>query len=193
MKRLLAIAGSLRKHSYNRSLLRAAAELAPAGMSVVVYDALSSIPLFDEDLENATGGGPEPVRRLREQVETAEGILIATPEYNHSVPGVLKNAIDWLSRPAPREVLAGKPVALIGASGGPFGTRLAQAALRQVLYATESLVLPGPALYAREAAKLFDGEGRLADAATRDRLAGILSAFAVWIDRLRAEGAPGSP
>ena len=183
MKKVLAIAGSLRKHSYNSSLLLAAVELAPEGMSVVVYDALGSIPLFDEDLEKATGGGPEPVRRLREQVESADGLLISTPEYNHSIPGVLKNVIDWLSRPAPREVLAGKPVAVIGASGGPSGTRLAQAALRQVLYATECLVLPGVALYAREAGKLFDGERRLVDVATRDRLRVILSAFAVWIDR----------
>src|SRR5437868_12684797 len=159
---LLAVPGSLRKHSYNRLLLQAAAELGSDDVSIVRYDELGSLPLFDEDLEKATGGGPEPVRRLRDQVASADGLLIATPEYNHSFPGVLKNAIDWLSRPAPEEVLAGKPIAVIGASGGPWGTRLAQGALRQVLYATESLVMPNPALFVREAGRLFDGE-RLVD------------------------------
>jgi len=190
---LLAVPGSLRKHSYNRLLLQAAAELGSEDVSIVPYDELGSLPLFDEDLEKATGGGPEPVRRLRDQVASADGVLFATPEYNHSIPGVLKNAIDWLSRPAPQEVLVGKPVAVIGASAGSFGTRLAQSALRQVLYATESLVLPGPALYARDAARLFNPAGRLVDGPTRDRLAAILSALVAWIDRFRAAGERGSP
>jgi chromate reductase, NAD(P)H dehydrogenase (quinone) len=182
---VLAISGSLRKASYNRSLLQAAKELAPANVSIVPYEELGSVPSFDEDLESATGGGPESVERLREQVGSADGLLIATPEYNHSIPGVLKNAIDWLSRPAPREVLAGKPVAIVGASAGPFGTRLAQSALRQVLYATECLVLPGPALFVRDAARLFDHAGRLIDAPSRERVAAILSAFVAWIERVR--------
>src|SRR5581483_11429227 len=91
-----------------------------------------ALPLFDEDLEPATLGGPDAVRQLRAQVAAGDGLLIATPEYNQSLPGVLKNAIDWLSRPWPDEVLAGKPVAVIGASSGRWGARLAQAALRQV-------------------------------------------------------------
>ena len=184
MMTVLAIPGSLRRASYNRALLRAAKDLAPPQMSVVVYEELGSIPLFDEDVEAETGGGPESVRRLRDRIEAADGLLISTPEYNHSVPGVLKNAIDWLSRPAPREVLAGKCVAIIGASGGPWGTRLAQSALRQILYATECIALPRPALFIRTAGALFDETGQLTDATTRERLASFVAAFAAWMARL---------
>lgn len=178
---VLAISGSLRRRSYNRALLAAAAECAPPGMSVDLLDPLADVPLFDEDLEQATGGGPDAVRRLRARVAAADGLLIATPEYNQSMPGVLKNAIDWLSRPGPEEVLAGKPIAVIGASGGPWGTRLAQGALRGVLYATESRVMPPPALFVRDAAGLVDAEGRLVHTPTRDRLRTLLAAFGEWI------------
>jgi chromate reductase len=181
---VLAIPGSLRRRSYNRGLVRAAVDCAPDGMSVHVADDLAAIPLFDEDLEQSTGRGPEPVRRLREQVASVDGLLIATPEYNQSIPGVLKNAIDWLSRPGPEEVLAGKPVAITGASSGRWGTRLAQAALRQTLTAAEAVVLPRPALFVREAERLFDEHGRLAHEPTREQLRGLLAAFASWIDRL---------
>jgi chromate reductase len=180
MKTVLAIPGSLRRASYNRSLLAAAAGSAPAGMRIRLYDELASIPLFDEDLE--ARGIPDAVARLRREVASADGLLIATPEYNQSIPGVLKNAIDWLSRPAPDEVLAGKPVAVIGASAGPWGTRLAQAALRQVLYATESLVLPAPALFVREAKRHFDEAGKLMEPGTREKLGVVLTAFAAWMD-----------
>jgi chromate reductase len=178
---VLAVAGSLRRDSLNRRLLAAAAGCAPPGMQLAVYDGLGSIPLFSEDLEAETGGGPEPVRRLRREVGAADGLLIATPEYNQSIPGVLKNALDWLSRPAPEEVLAGKPVAVVGATVGSWGTRLAQAALRQVLTATESLVLPAPALFVRSAETLFDDAGRLRDPRTREALERLLAAFAGWI------------
>jgi chromate reductase, NAD(P)H dehydrogenase (quinone) len=181
-KTILGIPGSLRRGSYNGLLLNAAIECSPAGVVVTVFDELASIPLFDEDLERATGCGPEVVQRLRRRVASANGLLIATPEYNHSIPGVLKNAIDWLSRPAPEEPLAGKPVAVIGASGGRWGTRLAQAALRQVLFATESLVMPRPALFVRDAEGLFDEAGRLVDLPTREQLTAVLAAFARWID-----------
>jgi len=182
VKNVLAIAGSLRQLSYNRLLLRAAVESAPPGMGLLLYDGLGSVPLFDADLEASTGGGPAPVRDLRQKVASAQALLIATPEYNHSLPGVLKNAIDWLSRQTPEGVLIGKPVAVIGASGGPSGTRLAQAALRQVLYATESLILPSPSLFARDASRLFDESGRLVDRPTRDRLQSILVALDRFID-----------
>lgn len=188
-KRLLAIPGSLRRGSYNRRLLEAAIECAPPGLSIRIYDGLSRIPLFDEDLEEDAGGGPAEVQRLRALVQAADGLLIATPEYNQSFPGVLKNALDWLSRPAPDEVLAGKPVALIGATAGRWGTRLAQAALRQVLHATESRVLPSPSLFAAEAGRLFDGAGRLVDPGTREQLRTLLSALERWID---AGGEPGA-
>ena len=183
MKTVLAIAGSLRRHSFNRLLLDAAAQLAPEDMKVVRFEGLASIPLFDEDLEGLPAGNPEPVERLRRAVASADGLLIATPEYNWSIPGVLKNAIDWLSRASPEEVLAGKPVAIVGASSGPWGTRLAQAALRQVLTSTESLILPSPALFVRNAASAFDDSGRLTDQKVRAQLSALLGAFEEWIEK----------
>jgi chromate reductase, NAD(P)H dehydrogenase (quinone) len=188
---VLALPGSLRRDSYNRHLLEAAVDLAPTGLEVRIYADLGSIPLFNEDLEQADGG-LEAVQRLRSAVAAADGLLIATPEYNQSIPGVLKNAIDWLSRPAPIEVLEGKAVSVIGASTGPWGTRLAQSALRQVLHATGAYVLPGPALFLRDAERMFDATGRLVDGPTRTRLEAVLSALAEWILRLpvqsRADG-----
>ncbi|GAA0708704.1 NADPH-dependent FMN reductase [Dokdonella soli] len=184
---ILAISGSLRRGSYNRRLLETAAELAPAGTSITLYDELATIPMFDEDLESATGGGPEPVRRLRDAVASAHGLLIATPEYNQSLPGVLKNAIDWLSRGTPMELLAGKPVAIVGASGGRWGTRLAQAALRQVLNATEALVMPAPALHVAQAESLFDQQGRLVDVRTRQALESVVISLTEWIARVAPE------
>lgn len=149
-------------------------------MNVVVYDDLASVPLFDEDLESATGGGPDGVLRLRRRVASADGLLISTPEYNQSLPGVLKNAIDWLSRP--EKVLVGKPVSVIGATSGPWGTRLAQSQLRHTLYATGSLVMTTPAMFVREAGRKFDEEGRLLDGETREKLEAVLAEFADWID-----------
>jgi len=180
--RVLALPGSLRRDSWNLRLLEAAASCAPPGMAIDVHRALAAIPLFNEDLEDDSGGGPEAVRRLRAAVASADGLLIATPEYNQSMPGVLKNTIDWLSRAAPDEVLAGKPVAVIGASSGRWGTRLAQHALRQTLCATESRVMPAPALYIGNVQELFDDAGRLQDMGTRQSLQALLDAFASWID-----------
>jgi chromate reductase len=177
--RVLAFAGSLRRESYNRRLARAAAERAPAGLEVALWDDLAAIPLFSEDLEAA--GVPEPVAGLRRAVAAADGVLIATPEYNQSIPGVLKNAVDWLSR-RPERVLRGKPVAIVGATPGLWGTRFAQAELRHVLTATESLVLPVPAVFLRDAAAVFDGEGRLTDERTLESLGRLLAAFGEWIE-----------
>src|SRR5262249_23985233 len=185
MTGVLAIAGSLRRNSYNRMLLRAAVDLAPAKMSVLVYDDLGSIPLFNEDCEHEPSA-VDTVRRLAQVVGTADGVLFSTPEYNWSVPGVLKNIIDWLSRPA-FNVLVGKPVAIMGASSGRWGTRLAQANLRQVLSATESLVLPAPAVFVSEAATRFDEAGRLIDDATRAQVEACLAAFGRWINLLAAD------
>lgn len=183
-RRVLGLAGSLRTGSYNRLLLRAAAERAPASMALTIFEELSTLPLFDEDLELATGGGPDAVRRLREEIALADGLLIATPEYNQSMPGVLKNALDWLARPAPDRVLAGKPVAVVGASTGMWGTRLAQSSLRQVLTASECLVLPAPSVFVRDAAALFGDDGRLLDERTGHVLSAMLSAFDRWIERV---------
>lgn len=181
---ILALPGSLRRGSFNRMLLSAADGCAPAGVEVRLFDDAASIPLFNEDVEAASGHGPAPVRRLRHAVAAADGLLISTPEYNQSLPGVVKNMLDWLSRPGPEEVLAGKPVAVVGATSGPWGTRLAQSALRQVLYACEALVLPAPALFVRDAGRLFDAAGELTDPPTREKLAAVLAGFTDWIRRV---------
>ena len=131
--RVLALGGSLRPDSYNLSLLEAAAGLAPDGLSIDVYAGLGSIPLFNEDLERP-GLLPPGVADLRRAVARSDALLIATPEYNQSIPGVLKNTIDWLSRSEPREGLSGLPVAITGATTGPWGTRLAQSELRHTLF-----------------------------------------------------------
>lgn len=182
--RVLALPGSLRRDSFNRLLCVEAARLAPAAVAVEVFEDMASIPPFDEDVEATSPGGPEGVRQLREAVARADGLLIATPEYNQSVPGVLKNTIDWLSRPSPDEVLAGKPVAVIGASTGPWGTRLAQKELRHVLAATGSPAMVEPMLFVRHAAALFGADGNLVDKATQMKLAAVLTAFATWIERV---------
>jgi chromate reductase len=180
---ILAIPGSLRRESWNRLLLQAAAASAPTGMTLKVYDRLASVPLFSEDIE--AEGVPAGVRHLSLQVANADAILIATPEYNQSLPGVLKNAIDWLSR-APEQVLVDKPVAIVGATAGRWGTRLAQSQLRHVLYATEALVMPRPSLFVASAANLFDSAGRLTDEPTAASLQKLLRAFANWIARADA-------
>lgn len=181
---VLAVAGSLRRESYNRRLLETAREHAPANVRVTVYPDLAAVPLFDEDLDAETGGGPEGVARLRAAVAAADGLLISTPEYNQSVPGVLKNAIDWLSLSRPTAVLEGKPVAIMGATSGTWGTRLAQRTLRQVLFATESLVMTGPAVYVQDARRLFDDQGRCTDEVTHQRLRRFLEAFGAWMERM---------
>jgi chromate reductase len=178
---VLAIAGSLRSGSLNLRLIESAADCAPPGLEVWVYRGLAGLPLLNEDVE-AAAFAAGPVRALRDRVASAAGLLIATPEYNHSVPGVLKNAIDWLSRPLAGGVLEGKPVAVVGASPGRFGTRLAQAALRQVLFATEALVLPGPALYLAQADAAFDAGGRLTEEAARCALRQLLQLLAATCD-----------
>ena len=177
---VLALPGSLRRGSFNRLLLQAAAASTPPGMQLQVYDELASVPLFSEDVEAETV--PAGVERLRDRVARADAVLIATPEYNQSIPGVLKNAIDWLSRP-PHEVLVGKPMAVIGATAGRWGTRLAQSHLRHVLYATEALVMPQPSLFVAAASSLFDGAGGLVDEQTAGSLRELLVAFDGWIRR----------
>jgi chromate reductase len=177
---VLALPGSLRRGSFNRLLLQAAAASTPPGMQMQVYDDLASVPLFSEDVE--AQALPAGVERLRDRVARADAVLIATPEYNQSIPGVLKNAIDWLSRP-PHEVLVGKPMAVIGATAGRWGTRLAQSHLRHVLYATEALVMPQPSLFVAAASSLFDGAGGLVDEQTAGSLRELLVAFDGWIRR----------
>lgn len=185
--RILGLAGSLRRASWNRRLLHAAAATStPAGCAMEVYDALATVPLFDEDLELATPEGPPGVRALRAAIAAADGLVIATPEYNHALPGVLKNALDWLSRG--HSVLADLPVAVLGASSGPWGTRLAQASLRQVLHTCGSLVMPSPTLFVAQAEHRFDPHGSLRDPALQASLSQFMEAFAAWVRRVAPAG-----
>lgn len=181
--KVLGFAGSLRRASYNRGLLRAAQEVAPEDVEIEVVT-LDAIPPFNQDVEAA--GDPPPVREFKARIRAADALLIATPEYNYSIPGVLKNAIDWAARPAAETVLRGKPVALLGASVGFAGTVRAQLALRQVLVFTGSLALLPPEVLVANAMQKFDADGNLIDADTRPRVRELLEALAEWTRLLRA-------
>lgn len=174
-------AGSLRKGSFNRSLLRAAVELAPEGMAIEVLD-IAAIPIFNADLE--AEGDPAPVAEFKRAVAAAAGLLIATPEYNLGVPAVTKNVIDWASRPPRNSVLGGKPVAVMGATPGMGGTARGQSQLRQAFVFTNSYAMPQPEVLVRRASELFDAEGLLVDEPTREHLGKFLAAFADWIERV---------
>ena len=178
MTRLIGIAGSLRKASYNAALLRAAGESLPAGVQLEIAS-IAGIPLYDGDVE-AASGVPHIVRQLKERIAAADGLVLATPEYNNSVPGVLKNAIDWLSRPpadVPR-VFGGKAVALMGATPGAGGTRLGQVAWLPVLRTLGTRTWAGKSLYVAQATTAFDAEGRLTDEKLKWLLAEFMAAFA---------------
>jgi chromate reductase, NAD(P)H dehydrogenase (quinone) len=178
MTRIIGIAGSLRRGSYNRALLGAAAELAPAGTTIEIAS-IADIPLYDGDRE-ARAGVPAPVAALQDAIAGADGLLLATPEYNHSVPGVLKNAIDWLTRPpaAIPRVFGGRAVALMGATPGRGGTRLAQAAWLPILRTLGTRPWFGRELYVADAGKVFDAEGNLVDAKVRELLSKLVTGFA---------------
>lgn len=184
--RVLGIAGSLRAGSYNRALLRAARELAPDGMEIRIFDGLGAIPLYDADLE--ARGDPGPVAALKAAIREADALLVATPEYNYGVPGVLKNAIDWASRPAGSSVLNRKPAAVMGATPGANGTARAQLALRQSFVFTETYVLPQPEVLVPRAHEKIDAGGRVTDESTRERIRRLLEALADWTLRLRRAG-----
>lgn len=178
----LGIAGSLRAASYNRGLIRAAIEVAPIGTTVVAYD-LGDIPMFNADVEAA--GDPPAVADFKRAIAGADALLIATPEYNHCVPGVLKNAIDWASRPARASVLTDKPVAILGASTGRGGTARAQAHLRDGLAYTNGLVLPLPEVLVDFARERFDETGNLTDEGTMGEVRDLVVALGSWAKRLR--------
>ncbi len=169
--RVLGISGSLRRDSYNTQLLRAAEELAPEGIELELYDGLRSLPPYDQDVQD--DGAPRAVRELRERIADADAVLIATPEYNSSVPGQLKNALDWASRPFPENALRNKPVAVVGASAGAYGAVWAQAELRKVLGAIGARVVDG-GVAVGHAPERFDSEGRLVDPDLRMELGELL-------------------
>ena len=170
---ILGISGSLRKDSYNTAALRACGEHLPPGVTMSVFD-LSAIPLYNEDVR--AQGFPPAVQELRDQIKAADALVIATPEYNYSIPGVLKNAIDWASRP-PEQPFDGKPIALMGATPGGLGTSRAQYHLRQVFVYLNGLLLNRPEVFISGAPSKFDASGKLIDAATAENLGKMLVAL----------------
>jgi chromate reductase len=172
---VLAMSGSLRRASQNTALLRAAQRHGPPGLSIDLYTGLADLPPYNQDHDG--DHAPEPVVDLRAAIAAADGLLIASPEYNHSVPGVLKNALDWASRPNPGSCLEDKPIAVMGASPGNFGTARGQSALRQVLGATRSHVLVYPELLVFGSNRRFDEAGNLTDATTLALLDDLLVQF----------------
>jgi NAD(P)H-dependent FMN reductase len=181
MRTVIGISGALRRGSFNAALLRAAKDLAPLGLSIEIAS-IREFPLYDGDLE-AEHGIPAEVAALKDRIVAADGLLLVTPEYNNSIPGVFKNAIDWLSRPAkdiPR-VFGGKPVGLMGATPGPGGTALAQTAWLPVLRTLGTQAWSGPRIYISNAARAFDEHGQLVDQAVRASVAKYLEGFARFI------------
>lgn len=181
---VLAFAGSLRAHSYNRGLIQAALELAPPSLAIEVFDLLP-IPLYNADVDGA--GAPPAVQAFRHKIKAADALLIATPEYNYSVPGVLKNAIDWASRAISRDepaALNGKPAAIMGA-GGRFGTVRAQTHLRYILVHNDVKLLNKPELMVIRAWEHFDQDGALTDLETRQQVSDLLVALEKWTRLLR--------
>jgi chromate reductase, NAD(P)H dehydrogenase (quinone) len=181
--RILAVSGSLRDRSFNTSLLRAAAEAAPDGVEVELWEGLGDLPIYDQDLED--GKVPESVRRLREEWAAADAILFATPEYNGSVPGGLKNAIDWASRPKFEAALTNKTVAVVGASTGQFGALWAQQDLKRILGIAGARVV-GTEIPVPRAHERIDEHGRLLDAELHEQLR-------LHLETLAAEAADAEP
>jgi chromate reductase, NAD(P)H dehydrogenase (quinone) len=180
--RILGLAGSLRRASVHRGIVRAAREVAPERMSCENFD-LARIPYFDQDVEDR--GNPEPVKELREKIRAYEAVLIATPEYDYAVPGVLTSALDWALRsrhdPTP---LRHKPVGIVGASPGGGGTARGQMVLRQILLHAPAYVMPDPQMLIPFSRQKFDAQtGDLADEETRERLRRFLEALAEWTQR----------
>jgi len=181
--RVVGLAGSLRKDSLNRALLRAAVELAPPSLRIEVFD-LDAVPLYNGDVE--AEGDPPAVAALKAAIAAADGVLFATPEYNHGVPAVMKNAVDWASRPPRGAPLGGKPVGIIGASPGATGSARGQSQLRQAFEFTNSYCLPQPEVLVFRAHEKFDASGALVDEATRSFLGRYLAAFEGWVRRFGA-------
>lgn len=182
--RILGISGSLRQGSYNRLALEAAKSLLPEGATLQTH-ALDDLPIYNQDLEKSA---PEPVRRFKEAIRAADAILFVSPEYNYSIPGVLKNAIDWASRPYGEAAWTGKPAAIMGASTGAFGTVRMQPHLRLVLGAFDMPLVSQPQVTITNAAQRFDAEGRLTDEPTREKIAQLLAKLVTLTRTLRAAG-----
>ncbi len=181
---VVGIAGSLRRDSHNRALLRAAQEVAPAGMVIRAWEGLRGLPFYDGDVEEK--GVPAPVASMNEEIRGAGAVLVVTPEYSHSVPGVLKNALDWAARPPGKSAFRGKVVAITGASPGALGTARAQMDLRRILTAMGAIVVPSPEVLVSQAHQKRDASGAFSDEATRKHLGRLLEELQRWAARLAA-------
>ncbi|MBB4188215.1 NADPH-dependent FMN reductase [Sinorhizobium terangae] len=186
MTKILGISGSLRKASFNTALARAAKSVAPGGIAFETAT-LHGIPLYDGDVE-VERGIPAPVADLKQKIIAADGVILFTPEYNNSMPGVFKNAVDWLSRPPAdiKKVFGGRPFALAGASPGNFGTILSQNAWLAVMRTLGADLWSGKRLMLPKAATVFDSEGKLTDEETRERVRGFITAFAEYVASTKA-------
>ena len=178
--RILGIAGSLRRASYNRAALRAATPLVPAGLTLDIFE-LDGIPGFNQDEEQHP---PAKIVAFKRRIREADALLIVTPEYNYSVPGVLKNAIDWASRPYGDSAWSGKPVAIMGASVGTIGTARAQYHLRQTFVFLNMFPINQPEVMIGHAAERFDAEGNLTDETTKDFIRQLLQNLVTWTRRI---------
>jgi chromate reductase, NAD(P)H dehydrogenase (quinone) len=185
--RILGIAGSLRRQSYNRAGLRAATQLVPEGATVEIFE-LDGIPGFSEDDEQ---NPPERVVELKRRIRESDAVLFVTPEYNYSIPGVLKNAIDWASRPYGDSAWSGKPAAIMGASVGVIGTARAQYHLRQVMVFLDMFPVNQPEVMIGAAHERFDSEGNLTDEVTREYVRRLLQSLVDWTRRIEQSQAAG--
>jgi chromate reductase len=182
--RILGIAGSLRRESYNRAALRAATELVPEGAEIETFE-LDGIPGFNQDEEQ---NPPAKITELKRRIRDADAILIVTPEYNYSIPGVLKNTIDWASRPYGDSAWSGKPAAIMGASVGTIGTARAQYHLRQMMVFLNMFPVNQPEVMIGNAAQRFDEQGKLTDDATKELIRQLLQNLVEWTRRLGYRG-----
>jgi chromate reductase len=182
--RVLGISGSLRKGSFNTALLRTAVALAPPDVAFTVAD-IAAIPPYNEDVRQQ--GFPGPVANFRDQIAAADALLFSSPEYNYGLPGVLKNAIDWASRP-PNQPFAGKPMAVMGASGGAGGTMRMQYQLRQTAVFLDMHPINKPEIFVRNAATVFDAEGKLTDEATAKYVKQLVESLAAWARQIKPRG-----
>lgn len=174
---LLGICGSTRKASLNHALLRTVAEVLPSGATMKIYDSLEQLPIFNSDLEEPTN-----VLALKSAIASADGVIFAVPEYNYSIPGGLKNALDWVSRPPATSPMRGKPIGLVGAATGMSGTIRAQNHMRQMLVYSDSQCMSQPEVLIPRAHERFT-EGKLTDESTRQLLARFATAFVAWVHR----------
>ena len=179
--KILGVCGSLRKSSYNMAALRACNDMMPAGMSMKIAQ-IGDLPMYNQDVFDT--GIPEPVKRFEAELRAADGVLIASPEYNFSVPPVLKNAIDWVSK-LPKQPWQDKPIAILSASQGPLGGARVQYDLRRILGQLWGHVLPRPEVFIGMAQGKFDAQGKLTDETTRKFLADLLAGLKTWTERMK--------